>query len=368
MSCMRHKAWVRVSISAVAIAVGTACAASASERADSERKAVHGNDDRMEVYAHSDSGWEARASRSIVALVHEDDIDPSNGALRSHQRWAERPLCDVESNLQKAFSEQPAAAFCGGVVIDAKERLVLTAGRCVQNQGNCDRTKVVFDYYYRSPGTLESIDADDVYQCARIVASSSLRSPYDYAVIQLDRPLPNDREAAPIARVDTSPLMGASLVMMGFPNGHPMKIDDGAKMLSGPYSTAEGKPAWFGANPDTFWGARGSAVFDKNMMLVGMLVRHTPPYRPGEWEQIPTSTATVRKDTCYVLNRVDEGTLKSRLDRLQRDCVFHADRQVFVHRQTKASCSYPAEKIGVIAPALEDLCRIQPSSAPCSLQ
>src|SRR5689334_11060014 len=107
---------------------------------------VYGGDDRREFFETHDSNARARMSRSMVALVPkawasklgrgEAASIPSYGSVDE--------LCDGER-----FANQPAAAFCSGVLVDWD--LVLTAAHCIRRFALGD-FKIVFGYYYTSLG------------------------------------------------------------------------------------------------------------------------------------------------------------------------------------------------------------------------
>ena len=130
----------------------------------------------------------------------------------------------------------------------------------------------MFDYLYEAEGELASIDADDVYGCAEVVVRE-LSARADFMVVRLDRPVVG-REPVRVARArDLGP--GQGLVMIGFPEGTPAKIDDGGSVVRPTHP--DGLDGVL-ASTDSFEGSSGSGVFDAEGDLVGILVGGSGDY------------------------------------------------------------------------------------------
>ena len=229
---------------------------------------VYGNDDRTDVYAHSDEHLRQRTRDSIVALIPSSRLDtrnPRDVGIYSASLGQRFQLCS-----DQRFVDQPAAAECSATLIDRD--LVLTAGHCVPSLSECQRFRYVFNYLYEAENELATIDAEqDVYSCAELVISLYTPS-LDFAVVKLDRPVSEIHKPAPVA----SPQLEENqpLVIIGFGSGIPAKIDDGGRVLD-PRSHSRD---WFGANFDSFGGNSGSGVFDTHGNVVGILVRGERDY------------------------------------------------------------------------------------------
>src|SRR5262249_38343194 len=86
-------------------------------------------------------------SGSMIALVSDDMIGATGGDLSRASSWGDlQELCPGEP-----FADQPAAAFCSGVLVDWD--LVLTAGHCARAFA-VDKFRAVFDYSHAEPGHL----------------------------------------------------------------------------------------------------------------------------------------------------------------------------------------------------------------------
>jgi hypothetical protein len=155
--------------------------------------------------------------------------------------------------------------------------LVLTAGHCVDSHTPCDAYTYVFNYYLSGPNRLEAIRDEDVYSCARVVSqgnpSSGSFTP-DFTVIQLDRPV--EGQHAPVSIRPASPLaIEERLAMIGFGSGLPAKIDTGGVVVDRRADRLD----FFVANLDAFQGHSGSATFDSENRLAGILIGgRTPDY------------------------------------------------------------------------------------------
>jgi hypothetical protein len=227
---------------------------------------VYGADDRLEVYAHPDDALRDIATDSIVALIPTSRLRRESSGLHTLIAFSlqdQRDLCDDEP-----FGNQPVAASCSGALI--AEDLVLTAGHCINDQRPCTNFNYVFNYRLDAPGTLAPIRDEDVYSCERVLidadSSGSNLTP-DFAVIQLDRPVEGDHTPVTL-RPPTALLEGEPISMIGFGSGLPAKIDSGATVADPRTDALD----FFIANLDAFEGHSGSATFDSDLRLAGILI------------------------------------------------------------------------------------------------
>lgn len=234
-----------------------------------DQTVVYGDDDRTDYYAVSDENLRKLTRESIVALVRPFSLDrsdadsftPSGSTLGDR-----RDLCEGER-----FAGDPTMAFCSGTLID--DDLVLTAGHCIDDQGDCEDTLFVFDYLYESEGQLATITAEDVYGCAQLVTRRN-RDGIDYAVVQLDREVDDERSPAPVRAGDDPMQVDDPITVIGFGSGIPAKVDTGGRVTDARETLVD----YFEGTPDTFGGNSGSGVFDANGEVVGILVRGATDY------------------------------------------------------------------------------------------
>jgi len=251
------------------LVAASGCVVAEEDVAAIESEVVHGEDDRVDVYASTDPVLAQQARDSVVALISHTRLLPRNGGGFDLVGTAD---LDERLNLcaDEPFADQPTVAGCSGTLID--DDLVLTAGHCMIPQGrygtaSCTTVRFVFDFLMESPTTMASIDLDDVYSCRSVVAHF-LDDSSDYAVVQLDRPVAG-RVPAAVRRVPDGLAIGDEVVEIGFPTGMPMKIDDGGQVLDpGPPSLD-----YFVASLDAYRGNSGSGVLDSNGAVVGIVAR-----------------------------------------------------------------------------------------------
>ncbi len=256
-----------------------ACVASPPSETDvgrTESAVVYGRDDRTEVYAHPDARLRRLAEEAVAMQVPSTRVDLSApGGVRfpgTESLGDAADLCEGER-----FREQPVIGLCTGTLIDRQH--VLTAGHCLEVPGACSTLSWVFGVRYARRGELVPVPHWDVYGCDRVVVQRNV-GVEDYAVVRLDRPVVG-REPAPVSAA--LPRLGASVAMVGHPQGVPMKVDSGGRVTA---LDAAGRS--FSATLDAFRGSSGSGVFTRDGTLVGVLESGMADY--------------VRDGTCNIVN------------------------------------------------------------------
>ena len=165
------------------------------------------------------------------------------------------------------FATQPSGAFCSGSLIG--KNLVLTAGHCITNQGECNTTKFVFGYDVNQKGkfpgsTLES----EVYGCKSIIHREQDGTGADFGIIETDRDVVGHVPLKLADRANSTIEKDAKLLMIGHPSGLPTKLDAGGAVRD------PNPHGYFVATTDSYGGNSGSAVFNLVTQLVeGVLVR-----------------------------------------------------------------------------------------------
>jgi len=252
---------------------------------------IHGEDDRVEAFAVADPALRELAMARAVAIVPRDAIGEHDAAVEIDEQSLGQlaQLCPGEP-----FAEQPAGALCSGLLFDRD--LVLTAGHCPFMIA-CDSMQLVIGYHYEDEGLLAPLDSDDVYECGEVLASErsqpSADERLDYAWIRLDRDV-DDWVGPQIAVRDEAQLLDRNepLAMFGFPNGTPLKVDQGAAVADPRPETLD----FFTATTDSFHGSSGSPIFDAAGALVGIQNR-------GAADFVATDTG------CNALARVPAGAV-----------------------------------------------------------
>ncbi|MEM7647500.1 MAG: serine protease, partial [Pseudomonadota bacterium] len=127
----------------------------------------------------------------------------------------------------QTFASQPSAAFCSGFLVSPN--IVITAGHCIRDLDDCQRTNFVFDYAKTNANQQEyRVPQSSVYQCGDVIHSET--GARDYAVIRLDRPV-QDRTPLNLRR-SGSLNRGDQVMLVGHPMGLPSKIADGGFVQS----------------------------------------------------------------------------------------------------------------------------------------
>lgn len=229
-------------------------------------KVVYGDDNRVEV-ADANPKF-AQWARSTAGMISKRELIDMGDSFKITGGTLEgMGVCASER-----FSQQLTLASCSGFLVG--DDLLVTAGHCITNEGDCSNNVWIFDY--NSSNTEEgtrvfNAKKNTVYSCKKIISrSQSMLTKNDYALIKLDRKV-TDRTPLKVSK--RKPKVGTELVVIGHPTGLPTKIADGAQVR---------KKHWkyFSTNLDTFGGNSGSAVLNAETgKVLGILVRGDRDYR-----------------------------------------------------------------------------------------
>jgi hypothetical protein len=281
----------RALVGALALLVG--CGDGLEQSGRLRQPIVYDEDDRGEYYA-ADASAQALFERSSVVLIQEDYLGKAASIASAAPTWGVRDgVCSGE-----AFAEQPAAAFCSGVLVDWD--LVLTAGHCARFRDVADFS-VVFDYYYAEPADRElgklAVRSGSIATPVQIVAEA-LDPPgavprLDYAWFRLARPVADRYRPVPIHARPPSLQVGDPILTIGSPHGVPLKRD-----ATGIVEEPAANEGFFVARTDTSAGWSGGGAYDASGALVGIVARggadlvdtlegcnavnHVPPGEPAE--------------------------------------------------------------------------------------
>lgn len=224
---------------------------------------VYGEDNRSEPYQKPEY---YAYTRGVMVQIQDTMLTNSNSLqyiLNTQAHGTVYRLCSGER-----FADQPQAGRCSGFLV-APDTLV-TAGHCVSKQSDCATMKWAFGYEVsETAGNPRALRREDVYACKSIVRNSE--GSLDYAIIKLDR----DTNGTPLSVLPAgqNAQVGDDLVMIGYPARLPMKVTDGAKVLS---LKSNGDLV---TNLDAFGGNSGSVVLNaRTGQVVGILVSGKTDY------------------------------------------------------------------------------------------
>ncbi|NTX11846.1 trypsin-like peptidase domain-containing protein [Myxococcus sp. CA051A] len=268
-----------------------------------EQPVVYGNDDRKDVFEHTNATLKARAEQATVALMSPSDFNasnPNNVTFNGPNLGSSENLC-----TSQRFRSDPTAAWCSGTLID--DDLVLTAGHCVESAAECGDTRIVFNYYRTAANTLKTVTTADIFSCQSIVVrkkSTTGGRDLDFAILKLDRAATPRFTPAPVRAGNTALATGANVAVIGSGSGIPFKIDSGGSVRTPRASTLD----YFVATTDTFAGNSGSGVYETaEHTLAGILVRGDEDYiGSGSCNVVNTCTETGcnGEEITYVSNAI----------------------------------------------------------------
>ena len=247
-------------------------------------KEIYGPDYRMDIVEVADPAQVAM-SHAVGGLVLRNHLTRQpNGSYLVHTRellvradnHESYPLCPEEP-----FSDQPVLPFCTTFLVGPD--ILVTAGHCMDFPA--EDLAVVFGYQVNQAGSAPALlPASNVYFIEKVLHNINTRDK-DYAIMQLDRRVPEERDPLNfrrIGRVHRNIPVG----VIGHPLGLPLKIAFGDQSVV--YDDRDAQ--YFIANFDASAGNSGSPVINQRTGVVeGIYIYSTVEdlvfSEDGCWEQ-----------------------------------------------------------------------------------
>lgn len=235
---------------------------------------VAGQDDRKDVHQLGATAAEAlqrKLTASTVILTNKSRVSQNqDGSFTLDVRPFRQgglPPCSGER-----FAGQHTGGWCSGFLVGAD--VIATAGHCGETEDAIKDTAYVFGFQVDeggNPGRTE-YTSDLVYFGKELIAHD-LSSSGDFAIVRVDRPVTAPGAEPLEVRASGNPALGDNLGVIGYPSGLPAKIAFGpeTKLL-------RDQDPWLISNLDTYGGNSGSAVFNTDGLVEGILVRGAQDY------------------------------------------------------------------------------------------
>lgn len=228
-----------------------------------------GTDDRKD-YFDADAAMQKLADATVILTNKSELTQQADGSFAldvdPFQRGG-RPPCSDER-----FANQQTGGWCSGFMVGSD--IIVTAGHCGETEDDIQDTAYVFGFRVDSDGGtgITQFSADQVYFGKELIAHD-LSHTGDFAIVRVDRPINTPNAALLQVRKTGSIGLGDNIGVIGYPSGLPVKIAFGDETV-----VMRHDDPWLIANLDTYGGNSGSAVFNEDGLVEGILVRGARDY------------------------------------------------------------------------------------------
>ena len=238
-------------------------------------KVIAGADDRRDYYDLKNLNVSEQLLQllidSTVILTEKDKISKQDDGsyllkvkpfLRNRLR-----ACSGER-----FGNQYTGGWCSGFVVGSD--VVVTAGHCGETENKIQNTAYVFGFRAMTADDLGTtiFSKDQVYFGKELIAHD-LSDTGDFAIVRVDRKIIAPGAGPLRIRERGSIGIGSNVGVIGYPSGLPVKVSFGSNTV-----VIRDDDPWLLANLDTYGGNSGSAVFNTNGEVEGILVRGAQDY------------------------------------------------------------------------------------------
>lgn len=256
--------------------------------ADIADTTIYDVDTRMDIKDVQDPVVQQQAL-GVGALISRKLLTrQKDGSFKLTAKGLYRKYYNICTDGSELFLDQPVCADCTSFAVSGNT--VVTAGHCIQDQGDAGKFYVLFDFRLENIPMFENKGIPDslVYEVTEVVDSRQAEA--DYAICRVNKTI-SKRRVIPLD-LSGGTDVGNGFYVMGFPGGLPMKYADEAVMRD------DSKPHFFVVAANTFQGNSGAPLLSATKKVVeGILVRGEKDFEPSVNQ--PCSTSVVcRIDKC----------------------------------------------------------------------
>jgi V8-like Glu-specific endopeptidase len=218
----------------------------------------YGMDNRKDLYeiVNFEISKYARATCCLVDNSYIEAYDNFNYKINCRSTGY---CSDVRFHDQKRLAECSAFAIAPDII--------LTAGHCITEE-KISRFSILYEF--NLPEKVEESDSivksDNVYKIIKLLERGKLSNGLDYAILNIDRPVSDDR----ILKIRRTGKISdnSKLYVAGYPDGLPLKISNDGNIRKNDNDII------FITDLDTFQGNSGSPVFNEITHVVeGILTK-----------------------------------------------------------------------------------------------
>jgi V8-like Glu-specific endopeptidase len=303
---------------------------------DSINSSLYQADDRANISSYPDEIFKSYAL-SVAGMVAKKKIQPRfrkqnrpyffNKTFVQEKKYYDSrskaflPICPNENKFENEF----VLPTCTGFYIG--NNLLITAAHCVKKEFSCEDFVWIFGMTLEEMED-ERIEGKNIYNCDQILTQSYKRKDFvetDFAIISLKQKVAS--HILPLKyRTSGKIKANTEVVMIGHPQGLPLKITDNAfvsrfntKEMISPLKAIKRRKRLFLTTLDSFSGNSGSPVFNKETKLLeGMFFAGKRDYTLDSHKQ------------CFKFKKKKNNSLSS------REKVLRITKIPFLTRQSKA--------------------------------
>ncbi len=230
---------------------------------------IAGEDDRKD-YFDVDAAKQKLADATVILTDKSDLTQQPDGSFKldvNPFRRGNRPPCSGER-----FANQHTGGWCSGFMVSSD--VIVMAGHCGSTEDEIRNTAYVFGFRVDSNGGSGTTQFSASQVCfGKELIAHDHSATGEFAIVRVDRKI-TASNAVPLQVSKTGSIgLGQNIGVIGYPSGLPVKIAFGDATV-----VMRHNDPWLIANLDTYGGNSGSAVFNADGLVEGILVRGARDY------------------------------------------------------------------------------------------